>query len=803
MIRLLCIPFLFLLLPIWAQEKTAVSLEKIAENISMQRLVFPQEKIHIHTDRSAYFTGDKIWFKAYLTAASDFKLIPSSRYIYVELISPTDSLVHRIKIKPENNLHYGHINIPIRLTPGNYTLYAYTKNMQNLGDDYFFRKQIKIGEPLEKTQTKRNAVDYQVSVFPEGGYLLEGALCRVAFKALNEKGLGEDIIEAELTDDTGGVVRSEISSTHLGMGVFSFTPESGKQYILNCKSKEGVWQNVKLPSAKTNQCGIVANWRNDQKLAVGLLKASAWKESPLFLLIHQGGTIQYASEWQQNKPYILLPKEALPEGILHILLLNNDGNIVSERLVFCKQETQTPQCLFSTDRKEYATRDLVSATLHLSEADGTPLQGHFSVAVTDNNAMSVDHHTSIQASLLLTSELKGYIENPGYYFLNESLQVENALDQLLMTQGWRRYDIPEVVKGKITYPQHQSELTSSISGRISDLVFSKCPKDAQVALLSPRDSLYVLLKLDDAGYFKYTGFEYPDSCEFNLQGYTRKGTDRLRIYVDKDTFPVNKWSPAGLFSQKTKQDTDTLVNTLYQNARYDESGMRIVDLPEVVTTAIAKKKEEQRSIFSISATNIITREDIETYKQPNLRMILQYMQGKGIRSVGSDTIILSGRPDGPALIMLDGIITEGLNFDMIPNSQVEQVEIIAPYKGALFGSKGRGGAVNIITRYEADDKPQFNTAMLKPLGYQKPIAFYAPIYETESQRKRPEIDYRTTLYWNPTLLPDALGKATFQFYTSDASSHAYSVVIEGITTTGKLIRKVEEIQLKKSGQATE
>lgn len=801
MIRFLCIPFIFVLFPIWAQDKTAVTIEKIVENISIQQQVFPQEKIHLHTDRSAYFTGDKIWFKAYLAHSSDFKQIPSSRYVYVELISPTDSLVRRVKIKPENSLHYGYLDIPNRLNPGNYTLYAYTKDMRNTGDNYFFRKQIKIGVPQKQAQTKNAPVDYQVALFPEGGYLLEGALCRVAFKAVNSNGLGEDIIEAELTDEAKEVVRRDISSTHLGMGTFSFTPEYGKQYTLNCKNKEGVWQHVKLPPAKTNQCGVVANWRSDDKLAVGLLKASAWKESPLFLLIHQGGSIQYANKWQQNKPYILLPKEALPEGILHILLLNEDGNIVSERLVFCKQENQKPKVLFTTDRKEYATRDLVSAALQVSDAEGAPLQGHLSVAVIDNNATTVDHHSTIQASLLLTSELKGYIENPGYYFNSESLQVDNALDQLLMTQGWRKYDIPEVVKGNITHPQYQSELTPSISGRVTDLVSSKCPKEAQVALLSPRDSLYVLLKLDDAGYFKYTGFEYPDSCEFNLQGYTRKGTDRLRIYVDKDTFPVNKWIPTGLFSQTAKHDNDTLINALYLSARYDASGMRIVDLPEVVTMAIAKKKEEHRSIFSISATSIITREDIETYKQPNLRMILQYMQGKGIRSVENDSIFLSGRPDGPALIMLDGIITEGLNFDMIPNSQVEQVEVIAPHKGALFGSKGLGGAVNIITRYEADDKPQFNTAILKPLGYQKPIAFYAPIYETESQRKRPEVDYRTTLFWNPTLLPDVSGKATFQFYTSDVPSGSYSVVIEGITTTGKLIRKVEEIHLGKSVQA--
>lgn len=770
------------------QESENVFPDRVATNMATQLAVFRQEKIYLHTDRSTYQAGDRIWFKAYLRDASDVRRIPASRYVYVELIAQRDSLVSRVKVRPENDSHHGYLEIPFDLKAGNYTLCAYTKAMANVGQDYFFKKSLQIGHVSSSVEEQKASVDYQVAVFPEGGYLLEGKLCRVAFKAMNEQGWGEEILYAELTDHEGTVVKDHIRSFHLGMGSFSFIPEKGKNYTLNCRNVAGIWKQVVLPAAQTTACGLVVNWRNDEKLAVRVLKGAESQGSSLYLVIHKGGSLLYAEQWKPSTPYMIFSKELLPQGVLNLLLLDETGRVLSERLAFCRKTSENPQLHFTSGRDFYPTREKVTASLSVRDVDGNPLSGHLSVAVTDDNAITPDSTISIQSTFLLTSELKGYVEYPDYYFNHPSAQTDEALDQLMMIQGWRRYDIPKVIKGIIDYPEIKPEIQPSLSGKVVGLVSSKGLKGSRISILSPKETWYALLETDDQGYFYYNDYEYADSTLFYLQAYTQKGTDRLRLKVDRDTFPVMK---------ALKNRLDFSSHPANRNYRYDTHGMHIIDLPEVIATAV--RREKRLTPYSISATDIIDQEEIKRYRQPNLRMALAYMTGKGIQRIEGNNIILTGNADrkGPALVMLDGVIVEDLDLEMILAENVEQIEIIAPYKGAIFGSRGEYGAVNIVSRYEGFDAERLDMTILAPLGYQRPVEFYSPQYETGIQRKQPEMDYRSTLYWQPVLTPDEEGIASFDFYTSDAFPTTYSVVIEGITGSGQLVRKTGTIKIGK------
>lgn len=169
--------------------------------------------------------------------------------------------------------------------------------MTNKEEACFFKKIIYIGSTAKQEKEEEQLIDYKVSVFPEGGYLLEGTLCRVAFKAVGEDGRGQDILYAELTDEEGVVCKKDIRSSHLGMGSFSFIPEKGKNYTLNCRNALDVWQQAKLPQARTDLATLVTYWRNDNKLAVRVMYASEWKASPLYLVIHGGGKPLHVEEW--------------------------------------------------------------------------------------------------------------------------------------------------------------------------------------------------------------------------------------------------------------------------------------------------------------------------------------------------------------------------------------------------------------------------------------------------------------------------------------------------------------------------
>ena len=88
----------------------------------------------------------------------------------------------------------------------------------------------------------------------------------------------------------------------------------------------------------------------------------------------------------------------------------------------------------------------------MKDHTGQPIQGHFSVAVRD--ALKADFQRfdqTIYTDLLLTSDLKGYIHQPGYYFANNSPRRRVALDNLLMIHGWRKYDISQAISALQKY----------------------------------------------------------------------------------------------------------------------------------------------------------------------------------------------------------------------------------------------------------------------------------------------------------------------------------------------------------------
>ena len=132
------------------------------------------------------------------------------------------------------------------------------------------------------------------------------------------------------------------------------------------------------------------------------------------------------------------------------MLFDQEMNPLSERLIFNKNADQA-EVVFRTDKSDYEKREKVISEIYLKDDEDNPFSGSLSVAVTDDKDMEVDSSNTILSSLLLSSELRGYIESPAYY-LQENTKSAYALDLLMMTHGWRRYHIPDVVTGNYDYP---------------------------------------------------------------------------------------------------------------------------------------------------------------------------------------------------------------------------------------------------------------------------------------------------------------------------------------------------------------
>ena len=474
------------------EEVDSVSL-RFLEQLSL----FPQEKIYVHTDKPNYMVGDTIWLRAHLVDAATHIPSPVSRYVYVELANSSDSVFSRIKIRVNDSIYRGYIPLDYLIPQGYYTLRAYTGFMKNLPEDYLFKSTLSIINPVsgsreseepEKGKKKgkekekeeklpQEAEPFDVKFFPEGGYLPAGIPWRVAFKAIGKDGWHEEIHGAIKDKDNGEVVAT-LPATYLGMGFVTFVPEAGRQYVAECTNSQNRFLEFELPQVTPQAQVITTTWRKNMLM----IALSQPVTTPLRLVAQSRGIVFYSELWQPKQKILTFNARELPAGVIQILLLDEKGHPLSERLVFNKYFEEISMN-FTTDKPSYGIREAVKAEVTLTDSEGKPLEGDFSVSVTDDTSVNTHNCSSILSYLLLASELKGTIEFPEAYFDVSRKEADRELDVLMMTQGWRRYNIPNLLKGQYERPSIFLERCQEISGKVLNEFNSKPRANAPISMV--------------------------------------------------------------------------------------------------------------------------------------------------------------------------------------------------------------------------------------------------------------------------------------------------------------------------------
>jgi hypothetical protein len=849
--------------------------EELAMQFHNQLIAFPQEKIHVHTDKPYYIAGEKIWFRAYLADAANHIPSPASRYVYVELINPLDTIVNRVKIRQdEEDAYHGHLLIPEGAPEGDYTLRAYTTFMRSQDEHYFFSKNIRIGDPQARTihaeadftftsnrekdmvnvsfrfsqptpsdafvsihpksvkvsvndgkpmnieldddgtaavhfnlpddSRKRTILlevvtsqnpyrkffsiptpddDFDVTFYPEGGSRMMGIPCKTAFKAMKSNGQAT-YISGVIYDQNGTEITS-IRSDHLGMGYFLFIAEKGKSYYAVCENDRRQTKRFELPSALEHGYALSVNNQMADKIHITILQpAESVQNKNLYLLAHTRGMVQFVRLWDHEKNKISLQRQQLPSGVLHLILFDAALNPVSERLVFINNPDQATVS-YQPDKEMYASRSLISNRVSITDSEGQPLTGSFSVAVTSDREVTPDSTSNILTQLLLTSDLRGHIENPGFYFNNTSSSgYKYELDLLMLTQGWRRYNIAEVAKGQFAQPAWPIEVGSEILGVVKNVLSGKLAKDIDVHVMSSSKTYIDKTKTDKEGRFYFQVDEFPDSTGFLVNAVPKKEMTRLELTVDRETFPKI------MLSAVTSAEIDRMQFARYaDNAEQqyiNERGIREYYLPEITVTAV--RKPPRKSIwYDTPPASSFTEETIKRVSPMDIRDLINKVW---LRTPGAFGEMVMDRKVKP-LIVIDDMPIDAENIDMVNILEVEQIDFLRHGEAlSAFGSRGAGGVIVIFTKkLEASEVvPPKHIKTFFPLGYQQPVEFYAPKYDTPTKRNAPTPDLRTTLHWQPVVQTDSLGVASFEFYTADEPT-SYTVVIEGLTNDGKIIRQ--------------
>ena len=743
---------------------------------------------------------------------------------------------------------------------GDYSLTAYTLYMRNQGPDYFFKKPLTIWPYQESRRTQRNTSvrkvsDFDVSFFPEGGYLIDGYDCCVAFKALGDDG-GSVEVAGVLKNDRDETVDT-LRTLHGGMGCLRFTAHTGERYYAECTMAGGKTERFDLPASRNTAC-VLKILQTEENFTVLPISGRPLPKG-LKLLVHCRGNICYHKPWNYDYASLIFRRSDLPGGILQILLLDKAGNALSERLVFNRGEE-----LATTDMQVQGTlkqRTKVTLAVTATDPDGGPAAGDFSIAVTDRAAVPAATSGSIYSTLLLTSELRGTIETPDWYFEGRDAARVAALDALLLTQGWRRYDVPAAVRGEYATPAYPLEVGQEIAGRINKGGLWNRRKKLdryEMRMIVPRWHYSSQAPIDKEGRFALNGFDFPDSTLYVLRPAAVRGSmPEATVKVARDSFPEVGTLPRVPAQEQKKP---YIAQARYYIEQRGQTDMRNILIDTVYVTH-HKRLESTRPEHRLAARTWTAEQIKESgagtildfiARMPGMSVVGRQVSYRGYRpgfmvdgrleeTVGEMNPVRAFRstgmgrnhktqtrlppiPDPGGWIDFTGMNYSNTNsaqqstggnkrqiqyiddFDNVPDilyyplEIVSRIDLIEGGNMVLWGVSHwkQAGIISITTKKgkELDDAtrtlPARDVEFASPLGYQTPAEFYAPAYATEKARRSMVPDYRTTLYWNPTVKLDDTGQATVEFYTSDAPAD-YDITIEGITQTGKIVRTVKII----------
>jgi hypothetical protein len=782
-----------------ASAQNTSFLSQAADKMTAQPV---EEKAYLHLDRSYYVPGDTIWFKAYVAVGPTHSLSAISNVLNVGLANSRDSIVQMIKIPLISGLGWSDIPLPDTLPSGQYRIIAYTNWMRNAGPDYFFEKPIQIHNPFQGPVTAaiphhrksaampKPADKADIQFFPESGSLVNGIRSKVAFKATGGNGLGLDATGI-VTDDSGQQI-TMFKSEHLGMGIFYLTPETGKTYKASVTFADGAQCVIGLPAAVDK--GFVMNINNSDSSTIRLTVTASksvlndsLQYGEINLVAQAGGKIYYTARSKVTAAPLaaVIPKSKFPSGIVQFTLFSARCEPLNERIAFIQRHDQLSLNLSADKTVSYTSREKVKIDLN-AVAGGKPAIGSFSVAVINESVLPDDTDATIFTHLLLTSDLKGYIEKPGYYFSNNQ-NAASDLDVLMLTQGYRRFEWKKILKGETAPARYQPEKTLTLSGYVKTPGGKPVAK-AKVSLLSTQGG-YMLLDTvtNQDGRFVFDKLMIVDSLRCKIQAHTPKNGKNVVITID-DTLPHLQH-----YAMTLTNDSISAIRLPAkkipgaQPAKIPANGHSKL-LKEVVIKAQKPLLENSSNLNGPgNADEVLLMKNIHS----GCATIADCLVGRlNFVTVGFDEWGVGSFSSriGTMAIYVDGVLTKpNLLFQLSPQT-IESIEVLLPGGlSAVYGPEAHAGAILINTKKGGYSSPETNVSSYTIKSYHKAAVFYSPKYDYPNTYGKP--DNRITIYWNPNIITDKDGKASFEYYNADTKG-TYRICVEGIDENGRIGRQV-------------
>ena len=648
--------------------------------------------------------------------------------------------------------------------------------------------------------------------FPESGELVDGLTSMVGFKALDCNGKSK-IIEGEIVTGKGEVI-SSFKSNQLGMGRFMLANvDKNKTYSarLKLQSDKNISNIYPLPMVAP-QGNVLSIMKIGDEIRLSA-SSNYLKNDSIYIKCSCRGFMYYNIKGQLRDGLLAfsLLSNTLPEGIIDFTMMDSSMHPVAERLYFNNRPDRRINIAISPDKDTCTQRDLTKLNITTTDNIGKPVSSNLSLLVFNKDQMGSIQSTrlNILSYFLLSSDLKGEIENPGFYFSKDKDRYSD-LDALLLTQGWRKYFYT-----KPSYKENfQPESKLTISGSVNGIFSQKKRKEVELTLMTFGHHRSVQTeKTDTLGRFSFNiNDEYGQKLNILLQSASKAGKNKdYTIVLDK------KESPAIAFNQtlsigKVDSVVHRLVEKDIERKKLDDTyklSSGDIQLGEVVVeayrmTPIRKKVMEEYGKPNLVISGKSIQEKEEKWSYGLYSVLYSKFPEITIHRFNNGRLIAQVRRGVETLVVVDGVPVNFLDYDLIPYispSAVSSFEIIKNAKNFLqlykeFLPPGSspldvGNYGDVIAIYTYGGKGIYGAIRPKGLTqasvpvFSAPREFYAPKYENLQPIDWYKPDLRALIFWKPNLTVDGLGQTSASFYNADVCGDM-EVVVEAISDTGEI-----------------
>ncbi|MEO6500150.1 MAG: carboxypeptidase-like regulatory domain-containing protein, partial [Mucilaginibacter sp.] len=654
-------------------------------------------------------------------------------------------------------------------------------------------------------------VNADMQLMPEGGSLVAGLLSKTGFKAVGEDGKGIDV-NGTILDSKGKQVAA-FQSTHKGIGSFVFTPVSNETYTAKVSLPKGAIKSYGLPAIKPSGMVLTVNsipGRDSIILSVQATADIINTNSSYSLIGQSGGKVCFAStvKFKDGSPVIngRVAKSKFPSGVARFTLFNNTGEPIAERIIFIDHHDRL-HIKLTTDKPKYDLNDSVNLDISVTDNDSKPVQGSFSLAVTDDSQVKTDsiNVPDISSYMLLQSELKGNIEEPGYYFNDPTPETDLRLDNLLLTQGWVAYDWTRVFD-KTSQPKYKAERGFEVSGSVTKASGKPIP-GLKISLLSTKKPVLFMDTVSNSlGRFTFTNLQPTDTPAFLVQmkdNKTRMFEARLNVDDFTPAATAGMYVP-NLIPWYVNSDT-TVLNFNRQNIALQREAekMRFPAGSNVLNEVVIKARKIIKG--SKFFAGVGTEPDLVLDEKDMLKagkLTLEDVLLKNVKGFGAKMFPCS-KPVGinymvyccPAVIYIDGMYIGsiytpppsgnsvadfyGFQQSYLQNITAEDVRGIE-----VFTRQGIGCYTIIeVTTWSKQGvyiKRMHGRYLYRPMPVTWSKQFYKPKYTAKPD---PLFDLRSTVQWQPDVVTDEQGKARLWFKLKSKKA-AYTLVLQGTDLDG-------------------